>query len=116
MAGASSLMQVGGQTSTLAATITGPSFSASGTATSHSFGSNTCTASGGTSPYTYLWSVKADANGTWTTGGTSSSFTPSVSAVFLGDLTIATYVCTVTDSAGATVKSNSVQYQYANTV
>ncbi len=114
MSGASSLM-LGTLASSLSSSILGPSFAASGMSGSHTFGTNTCTASGGAAPYTYLWSVSQDHNGTWNTGGTSTTFTPTVSAVFRGDLTIATYVCTVTDNVGSKAISNSVQYQYANT-
>lgn len=104
---------VGG--SLVASVITGGRTVASGTAQTHDFGNNTCTASGGTGPYTYLWSVASDTNGTWTTGGTSTTFDVSVSAVFKADKTIATYICTVTDSLSAKARSNSAQYQYINT-
>ncbi len=116
MAGALDLLlpnSAGG--SLVASVITGGQINASGMSPSHTFSANTCTASGGTGPYTYLWSRTSDTNGTWNTGGTSTTFTPAASAVFKGDLTIATYVCTVTDNVGAKAISNSVQYQYANT-
>ncbi len=116
MSGSADLMMAtSGNAGGLTSSIVGPSFASSGMSASHTFSTNTCTASGGTGPYTYLWSRTSDTNGTWNTGGTSTTFTPAATAVFKGDLTIATYVCTVTDNVGAKAISNSVQYQYANT-
>lgn len=98
----------------LAATINGPSFFAVAEDRSYDFGDNSCTVAGGTSPYTYAWSVTSDSFGTWSTGGTGASFDVTVSDVLPTNLTVATYVCTVTDNVGNTAVSNSARYSYLN--
>lgn len=66
-----------------------------------------CSLTGGTSPYSYLW--------TMTSGGGLSILSPTSSAtqfralgMAFGNVREATFICTVTDSLGAVVASNTV--------
>ena len=82
--------------------------SGSGHSASHIFSGNSATVTGGSGSFTYLWSNTNDGFGTWTTGGTASSFAPSVSGV-AGSCTIssATYTVTVTDTVTHQTKTSS---------
>ena len=91
---------------------------ASGASASHTFGVNAVSITGGSGSYTYLWSNTNDTFGTWTTGGTSSSFTPGVSGVTLatGCFSTAHYKVTVTDTVTNVVfASNLANYTWRNT-
>ena len=91
--------------------------SASGTSSSHTFSANTASVSGGSGMYSYNWQGVGDANGTWNTGGTASSFTPMVTAAAqCAGTTVATYKVTVTDTTThQTQTSNVANYSYRNT-
>ena len=90
--------------------------SASGKGGSHIFSLNTCTAAGGTAPYTYAWSETDDANGAWTPAtATTAAITPAVSGVSPGFDSFATFKCTVTDNVGAVAVSNLAGYDYTCT-
>jgi YD repeat-containing protein len=75
------------------------------------------TVTGGSGSYTYLWTAgNISGPGTWTTGGTTSSFTPAVTSVKAGLDAQATYTCTVTDTVtGKQATSNGVLYMWTNT-
>ena len=108
--------QTGGGGGSWSASITSGSASA-GTAGTHTFALNTCTVTGGVGPFTYLWSNTNDGFGTWNTGGTAATFTPHVGGMAGSDDTsVATYICTVTDTGAGSVMviSNNAVYQYTN--
>ena len=81
---------------------------------SWSFGSNACTPSGGTAPYTYAWSYSVSNGGSWGFAGssTASSVVPTVSGV--SSTATATLICTVTDAATNVVASNEAYYTFEN--
>lgn len=100
----------------LVATI-GPGASESGAFTSHTFAANTASVTGGSGSYSYLWTNTPDGVGTWTTGGTGTSFAPHVSNVTVTTVCVssATHWVTVTDtSTHAAAVSNSVVYTWRN--
>jgi hypothetical protein len=78
------------------------------------FGTNLCTPSGGTAPYTYAWSYSVSNGGTWGFAGssTASSVAPTVSGV--SSTATATLICTVTDAASNVVASNEAYYTFEN--
>ncbi len=82
------------------------------------FSTVTCTASGGTPPYSYAWTYPTTSGGSWGFTGASNvaTVTPAVSGVSLGAGVNANLICTVTDSAGspAVVASNQTFYFYEN--
>ena len=81
-------------------------------------GANAVSIFGGSGSYPYLWSNTNDTFGTWTTRGTTSSFTPSVSGVTLatGRFSTAPYKVTVTDTVTHVVfASNIADYTWRNT-
>ncbi len=100
----------------LTATITGGLVSASGASGSHTFGANTVVVTGGSGSFTYLWSETDDGNGTWNSGGTGTSFAPSVSGVPGGsESSTAHYTCTVTDTVyHINTTSNVASYRWTN--
>lgn len=65
--------------------------------------STTCTASGGTSPYTYHWAMAGGTINSPTSATTNFTKSLSPGGTFTGSA-----VCTVTDSLGATAASNAV--------
>jgi len=78
-----------------------------------SFPTNSATVVYGSGSYTYVWSNTNDGDGTWTTGGTSSTFAPSVSGLkaLKGCGSSATYTVTVTDTVThRTATSNGASY------
>jgi len=82
-------------------------------ASSISFPTNTATVVYGSGSYTYLWSDTNDGDGTWVTGGTGSTFAPSVSGLkaLRGCGSSAQYTVTVTDTVThRTATSNSAGY------
>ena len=93
--------------------VTGGSTFVSGADTRIGSGSKTVTtssasvgtATGGTSPYSYLWQYVSGDTFTPNTSTSSSTTFSKVLVVTLGETTIATgvYQCRVTDSAGAVV-------------
>ncbi len=92
---------------------------ATSTTSSYTFTGSTITLTilGGTGAgnYTYAWNANGDSSGTWATGQTTASVTPSVTQVLIGDpTTIANYNCTVTDhgAGGVQATSNSIQFEY----
>jgi len=97
----------------LVVTISAGPFDASGPLPTHTFAANTVTVTGGSGSYTYLWSGGGN-GGTWSTGGTAASFSPSVSKVF--EVSVAQYSCTVTDTVhNVQATSNTATYQWTNT-
>jgi len=85
---------------------------------SHTFNTHAATVAGGSGSFTYIWQNTNDGNGVWNTGGTASSFTPSVSGVTLatGCVSTATYSVVVTDTVThLTATSNTATYQWTNT-
>jgi len=93
------------------ATVTGASTNVS----SHDFGNNTATASGGAGGYTYSWAKVLDLGGaSWASSAPTSATTDiSVSSVSVGVTARATYTCTVTDRLGATAQA-STGYTWKN--
>ena len=86
--------------------------------TSWAFPINTCVASGGTAPYSYVWSYVSTSGGSWNFAGSGTTATeaPVVTSVPMGAGVDAVLICTVTDSAGspAVVASNQAYYYYEN--
>lgn len=78
------------------------------------FGSNSCVATGGTPPYTYLWTYSGTSGGSWGFVGSATAATvqPTVSGVT--GTAIATLICTVTDAAANVVASNEATYAFEN--
>lgn len=90
----------------------------SGPSSSAGFPTNTCVATGGTAPYSYAWSESDDTLGTWApTTAATAAITPHVGGVAAGNVTMASFVCTVTDSHSPprTVMSNIASYGWQNT-
>ena len=81
---------------------------------SWTFITNECTPSGGTAPYTYLWSYTVSNGGSWGFAGsaTASSVQPTLSGASAS--ANATLICTVTDAAANVVASNVAAYYYEN--
>lgn len=107
-------LTVGGGGAGLHVSITAGT-TAIGTTGSHAFPANTCTATGGTGPYAYLWTETDDGFGNWTiTGSTTSTGTPHVGGVFPANTSIASVVCTVTDSSipALVQTSNVANYEF----
>ena len=71
----------------------------------------TCTPTGGTGPYTYLW-VFSSGDSTVHANSTTSASTTTGVTLGRGDLTSATFYCQVTDSAAHVVKSNLVNSSF----
>ena len=117
MAGALVLEMSGGSAGSVpfSVTIPGGLTTSGGFSKTYTFGSISRTIVGGTGPFTQVWNCAPDAFGTWNTGGTSSSFTPSVSAVFPNSVSSAVYTCVVTDTGtGKVVTSNGATFQWNN--
>lgn len=86
---------------------------ASGTVGNATFTANTVAVTGGNGSYTYLWAGAGDGIGTWTTGGTGPSFTPSVANVPTCDFTSANYAVKVTDIVSSKITTfNLATYSY----
>jgi hypothetical protein len=83
---------------------------------SWTFNDNTCTASGGTPPYSYAWTWTGTSGGTFGFSGSSTNptCTPIVTAVAFGSGATGTLICTVTDSALAVDASPGADYAYEN--
>ena len=97
------------------AKIPGGTTFASGFSKTNTFGSISCTVTGGSGSFTYLWNVSADNFGTWSSGGTSSAYAPVVSGVFPASLSNGIYTCTVTDTnTSKVVTSNPQSFQWFN--
>lgn len=78
------------------------------------FNANTVAASGGTAPYTRLWSFTSSSGGSWafSGGATGVSAVPVVTGVT--NTATATLICTVTDAAATVIASNAEVYNYEN--
>jgi len=88
---------------------------ASGFSKTNTFGSISCTVTGGTGPFTYLWNVTPDTFGAWSSGGTASSYAPVASNVYSGSLATGIYTVTVTDTGTSKVlTSNPQTFQWFN--
>ena len=110
---------VSSTTTPLVATINaGPFFASNFNTSSWTFGNTTCSASGGTPPYSYSWAYVSSSGGTWGFAGSSTVATvaPRVTSVAQGTEAQAVLRCTVTDSAGVPVvaQSNTADYFYEN--
>jgi hypothetical protein len=82
----------------------------------YTFGSNLCSVSGGTGPFTYQWAYTLAPNsdpGTWTTGTAASLI---VTASGVSATSIALYTCTVTDSLMNKAVSNTAQFAFQCTL
>ena len=91
---------------------------ASGPGRTHTFTGQSATVSvtDGSGSYTYLWTAAGNNEGTWSSGQTTVSVTPAVSAVLMSNTATATYTCTVTDTVThQQATSNGVYYQWMNT-
>jgi len=86
----------------------------SGPTGSHSFPTNTFSVLGGTGPYVGTWSNTNDGVGTWNGPSTGTSFIPRVSGMGDGDISVATYICTVVDAYGSTGISNTATYSWTD--
>lgn len=86
---------------------------ATSTTGSNTFAKNTVTVANGGTALTYGWVTMPDTNGTWNAGGTISSYTPSVTGVFSGNVSRESVVCVVT-SGTITATSNTAVYSYLN--
>jgi hypothetical protein len=72
----------------------------------------TCTASGGTGPYTYAWTYSSSSGGSWGFAGSSTLATVAPQVTGVANVASAVLICTVTDAASAVKASNDATYDY----
>lgn len=72
----------------------------------------TCTASGGTGPYTYAWTYSSSSGGSWGFAGSSTSATATPQVTSVATVASAILICTVTDAAATVKVSNDATYDY----
>ncbi|HWE98812.1 MAG TPA: DUF2612 domain-containing protein [Caulobacteraceae bacterium] len=93
----------------------GSGATASAASTSHTFGGNTATVTGGVGPFLISWTITPnDSSGTWSLANASTATTtPSVSGVAAGATSTASLVCMVTDTTtGLSHSSAAVTYSF----